>query len=271
MSATATTATTDPIYGTELVHYEVKEHIATITLDHAPANAFSYALSRQFVDAFTRADRDDDVRVIILRAEGRIFSGGHDLKESKNPPVIPEGEISSKELGPKTFPQPAIVSKPVITLVQGWAVGGAFCVVAYSDIVIASPEAKFSVPEVKIGAVGGTGGAAWALPNHIASYLALTGAPIDAERAYQVGFVNEIVPKDKLVEEGERVAKLILANPPITVKYIKQSLRDIYPLSRITEPVRINASRNDVALNTEDAREAVAAFVEKRQPVFHGR
>ncbi|MDR2162967.1 MAG: enoyl-CoA hydratase/isomerase family protein [Clostridiales Family XIII bacterium] len=250
---------------------EISEKIMWLTLDRPPVNALSYAVYEELSAAFTRADANDDVYVTIIRATGKYFSAGNDLRELSG---IIEGD---------TFPRPyqevveegltSIIrsSKPVICLVQGPATGAGFCIPSYSDIVVATENASFGIAEIQRGVIGGAPEASYSLPPKVVRYMALTGSFITAEEALSYGFVRKVVSEHDLYKEGERIARRIIANPPLSIRFMKESLASIYPPGRIEALIKDDETWNDRALHTEDFSESVRAFLEKRDPVYHGR
>jgi enoyl-CoA hydratase/carnithine racemase len=251
--------------------WEVKDHIAWLTLDRPPANALSYQAYTDLADALAAIDAEEDAYVLIIKANGRFFSAGNDVKELNDPPVLgPNDRPYSDNV---EYGLTAILRspKPVISLVQGPAGGSGFCIPSYSDIVIASPEASFGIPEIRRGIIGGAPEASYSLPHKIVRYLALTGEFLSAETAAKYGFVLRVVPADELIREGEKVAKEILQNPPISVRLAKESLGNIYPAARIAGLVDEDSGRLEASLKTEDCAESIRAFVEKRPPQYKGR
>ncbi|WP_051208915.1 enoyl-CoA hydratase/isomerase family protein [Propionicicella superfundia] len=245
--------------------------VAWLTLDKPPANAFDYWTYHELYDNITALDADDEVYVIVIKANGRFFSGGNDVNEFANPTVAPEGDIPADEIIDVALGSIGRTTKPVIALVQGVAAGSGFCVAAYADIVVATPEARFGIPEVKRGIVGGAPEAASVFPPKLARYLALTGDLIGADQAYAVGFVTSLVPAEQLIEEGRRIAESILGNPPLTVRLAKESLANIYPPDRVADQIAADAPRFVASAATEDYQEAIHSFLEKRPPVFQRR
>ncbi|MDR0499990.1 MAG: enoyl-CoA hydratase/isomerase family protein [Coriobacteriales bacterium] len=245
--------------------------IAWLTLDRPPANAFHYEMYHQLYDAFQILDNDDEVRVIIIKATGKIFSAGNDINEfasgrKERADGIPASEITELSLS-SVLRSP----KPVISLVNGAACGSGFCLVSYSDIVIASDKARFGIPEIKRGVVGGAPEAAFSLPPKLTRYLALTGELIDAKWALRAGLVSFIVPEEELLNAGKRTAEQILANPPITVSLMKQSLANIYPPNAVAKLISDDEPRYLASMASEDFKEAAAAFLQKRAPDYQGR
>lgn len=245
--------------------------LAWLVLNRPPANAFNYDAYHELYDLIRAADADDGIDVIVIRAEGRFFSGGNEVAEFAGTVIAPEGDIPAEEIIDVALGAVGRVTKPVIALVHGPAVGSGFCLAAYSDIVVATPEAKFGIPEVKRGIVGGIPEATSSLPPKLVRYLALTGDLIGADQAFAAGFVASVVPADRLIDEGRRIASSILGNPPLTVRLVKQSLAAVFPPERIADQIAADGPRLEESVATADFQEAINAFIEKREPVFQRR
>lgn len=244
--------------------------LAWITIDNPPANAFTYTSYQELLDIVRDIDSDDRIRVALIRARGRFFSAGNDVHEFADPPVAPPGAIPAEEIIDVALGAIAQSRTPIIALVHGIAVGSGFCVAAYADIVVATPQAQFGIPEVKRGIIGGGPEAASVLPPKLVRYLALTGDFIDAEEAQRAGLVTKVVAAEELTSAGRRIAESILGNPPITVRLVKESLAEIYPPERIVRQIAADGPRNQVSAAAADYQEAVHAFLEKRTPNFRG-
>lgn len=229
----------------ENILYEVKEKVAIITFNRPDTlNSISPATEDELHHALDVANDDDEVRVIILTGSGRAFSSGYDIGGGRKP----EGDDPN---GPKVsaprraaYPDPpgyiikrwwkndltniqklmhlAYLDKPVIAAVNGWAMGGGFWYTLISDITIASDEAVFGQPEVRM--IANTSFLLTALCGwKVASRFALTGDHIDAQEALRVGIINEVVPHDQLMERAMELAKRIVLVPEPGVRYAKAS------------------------------------------------
>jgi enoyl-CoA hydratase/carnithine racemase len=250
------------------VGYELAGPVAWLTINRPEArNALSAGVRAGLYAGLRRFSTDDSARVLVLTGAGdQAFCAGGDLKEMAR---------DGLQVPPPDFvPQPGRnleVAKPVIAAVNGVAYAGGFLLAQSCDLCIAADTATFAITEAKVGR-----GAPWAaplpwlIPPRIAMQLLLTGDPISAERAYQVGLVNEVVPAAELRARAQAVAEGIAANAPLSVLAAKRTVGLIaeQPLSqafeaaeRIWEPVYLSA----------DAQEGPAAFREKRPPVWTGR
>jgi enoyl-CoA hydratase/carnithine racemase len=248
--------------------YRLAGPVAWLTINRPAArNALSAGVRAGLWAGLRRFNEDDAARVLVLTGAGdRAFCAGADLKEMA---------ADALEVPPPDFlPQPGRnieVAKPLIAAVNGVAYAGGFLLAQSCDLCLAADTARFAITEVKVGR--GTPWAAplpWLIPPRIAMQLLLTGDPISAERAYQVGLVNEVVPAAELRDRAQAVAEGIAANAPLSVRAAKRTVGLIaeQPLSqalaaaeRIWEPVYRSA----------DAQEGPAAFREKRPPAWTGR
>lgn len=249
------------------VRLEKKDQIAILTMDRPPANAFNLDMYRDMKAAFTQVDTDDSIRVAIIRAEGRFFSAGNDVGDFDAGTVDTDyGVVVEAGLG-------AVINskKPVISVVEGAAVGSGFCVASYSDIVLATPKAKFGITEIKVGVIGGAPEASFSLPPKIVRYMALTGNLLSAEQAAAYGMVLKVCEPEVIMDEALALAEVMLGNPPISMGFMKESLYNIYRPDELAKKIDFDGAKSEVSMVTEDFREAARAFMEKRKPVYKGR
>jgi enoyl-CoA hydratase/carnithine racemase len=224
--------------------------------------------------AFVEAEHDDTVRVLVLTGAGdQAFCAGMDLKAfaARRAGAPGEGEAAGEASGPGTevFVE-RVYPKPIIAAVNGAAVAGGFGIMLGCDLVVAAEHAVFGLPEVRRGlvGVGATSRAALRLPPAVVLELALTGAPIDAERALHHGLVNRVVPSADVLPTAIALAEEIATNAPLAVALTKEIA---YDARRLLE-VDIAAWRERAApvFASDDAREGATAFAEKRPPEFTG-
>ncbi len=250
------------------VKYEVKDQIATITLDRPEAhNALNTAMRDGLTAAFARFAQDDNALVAILTAVGeKVFCAGGDLKE-----------MSAMQL---KVPPPDFIpywnrtvhsDKPIIAVVNGFAYAGGFLLAQQCDLCIAAENAKFAITEAKRGrGAPWAGPLPWLIPPRIAMQLLITGEPISAARAYDIGLVNKVVPLAELQDEARRIAKGIADNAPLSVQAGK---RMVYAVAKRAwdESLEIGEALFEPVYVSEDAQEGPLAFAQKRPPVWKGK
>lgn len=249
------------------VRYQVRDGCAWVTLNRPQArNALNRAVREGLREAFSTAEADPAVHVVILTGAGdRAFCAGGDLKEMAQ---------SSLTVPPPDYvPQPnrtLPMSKPVIAAVNGLALGGGFLLAQSADLVIASETAAFGITEARVGR-----GAPWAvplpwlIPPRVAMELLLTGEPIDARRAHEVGLVNHVVPPEQLTDSARSLAERIIANAPLSVRAGKATVYAAAEHPRSTAFAVAEEIWRPVYLSA-DAQEGPRAFAEKRRPVWQG-
>lgn len=260
----------------ESVLYEVSDHVATITLNRPEQrNALNYDAYDRLEAAFRRAVAEPDVRCVIVTGADPAFCSGDDVREIMAGPKSVTASASAPVV--RHRPTPAAMAalecdKPVIAAVNGAAVGWGMELALYADIRIASERAKFAELFIKRGLVCDVGGF-YRLPSIVgpakAAELLFTGDVIDAEEAARIGLVREVAPHDELMERARALAARIAANPPLALRYMKEGLRRAaYGDPRELGGWAIEAIRR--LMQTEDHKEGVASFLEKRPPVFQG-
>ncbi|MFA7767445.1 enoyl-CoA-hydratase DpgD [Streptomyces sp. NPDC048723] len=259
------------------VRYEKKDHVAYVTLDRPDVlNAMDLRMHEELGEIWDDVEADDEVRVAVLTGAGdRAFSVGQDLKE--------RARLGEQGAPPTTFGsrgQPGwprltdrfTLSKPVVARVHGYALGGGFELALACDIVIASDQAVFGLPEVRLGLVPGAGGAfrlARQLPQKIAMGYLLTGRRLSAGTALQHGLVNEVVRVEQLDECVEQWTSDLVGSAPLSVRAIKEAaLKSVdMPLEQAFTAEYVWEERRR---RSSDAAEGARAFAEKRDPVWSG-
>lgn len=255
--------------GEPKVRYDESDGIATITLDDPDhRHALSSELRGELWQAMRRLGAAGDVRAAILTATGeRAFCAGADLRELTEHSVGPLAPDYVPMLG-RNLELPV----PLIAAVNGAALGGGFLLALGADLVIAAEHARFGMPEARWGR-----GAPWSVglapmvSARVWMELCLTGEPIDAQRAYEVGLVNRVVPAAELAASARALAQRIAANAPLTVAASRQMIR------RAAEEAGVTAAWNAAdalfapVYDSEDAREGPRAFAQRREPRWSGR
>ena len=248
--------------------YENRGQVAVVTLNRPEArNAINSGVREGLAAAWQRFESDAGARVAILTGAGdKAFCAGADLKE-----------MALKKLGrlPRNF-LPTLnvntqVSKPVIAAVNGVAYAGGWALVQMCDLVVAAETARFAITEAKVGR-----GMPWAvplihmIPQKVLLEILMTGDPISARRAYEIGFVNHVVPAEQLMPRALALAETIAENAPLTVAAAKEM---VYMTTDMGRQAGLEAARHlfDAVYRSEDAQEGPRAFAEKRKPQWRGR
>lgn len=253
---------------TGTVHYQVDSGIATLTIDDQPhRNALSRAVRGGLFDGLARAEADASVSVAILTGAGeRAFCAGANLKE-----MAEEGiSVPSADYMP-IIRRTAPFSKVLIAAVNGVAFGGGFLLAQMADLVVSADHALFGMPEAKVGR-----GAPWSaplsrmIPRRIWLQLLITGDPIDAARAYQIGLVNEVVPAAGLMASAQALAERIRDNAPLTVRASLQMVGLAGEMG-VTAASDVADRLFEAVYLSSDAIEGPTAFREGRQPNWQGR
>jgi enoyl-CoA hydratase len=242
------------------VIYESHERIAQITINRPHRmNAIDDQVEAGLADAWRRFNDSYD-RVAILTGTGdKAFSAGKD-RESPGAPQY-------RKFAPGVD---ITVEKPVIAAVAGWCIGGALTLVQMCDLCVAADNAKFMYPEGKVGFAGGLiGSLAVRIPHKIAMELMLLGEPVTAERAYQVGFVNRVVPVGQQVIEARALAAKMVDQAPLVLRMLKQFANATVPKGPI-ELASQALRETDRLFGSEDYREGMASFEQKRTAHFKG-
>ena len=254
------------------LEFQVEEKIAVITISREKVlNALNNDVIDELRKAFEEVERRADIGCAILTGAGRAFVAGADIA-GMSAMNGTEGRATAIR-GQKVFEYIENLPKPVIAAVNGFALGGG-CELAMScDIRIAAESAKFGQPEVNLGIIPGYGGTQ-RLPRLVgkgmAKYLCLTGEIIRAEEALRIGLVEKVVPNDDLIEEAKKVARMILAKAPIAIQYTKTAI-NYSANTDLVSGIAYEAEIYTSSFITEDKREGMAAFLEKRPADFKNK
>src|SRR4051812_6356809 len=259
----------------ETILYEVADRIATITFNRPERlNAVNEQMIHELNDAYTRAEGDDDVWTLVVTANGRAFCAGADVEKIPEDGRAPhEGRYLSQykqwEAPQEATPPFRTMAKPIVVAVNGICCGAGMDLVTTGDIAIASEDAQFFDPHVSIGLVSGREmvRVARTLPINVAMRMALVGKHerLGAQRAYDLGFITEVVPNEQLRARALEIAGLVNRNAPLAVRGTRMAIRRGLGVPMHEAEILAEAYRERV-LHTDDSREGPRAFLEKREP-----
>jgi enoyl-CoA hydratase/carnithine racemase len=259
----------------ETILYEVEDRTATITFNRPDKlNAISLKMEAELRDAYARAEADDDVWTIVVTATGRAFCTGADVDTVRDDGKVPfEGRYLSRfhewDAPQEATPPFRTMAKPIIVGVNGLCCGAGMDLVTTGDIAIASERAEFFDPHVSIGLVSGREmvRVARTLPLNVAMRMAIMGRQerLSAARAYELGFITEVVADDALPDRLRELAAMVNRNAPLAVRGTRLAIRKGLGLPLYEAELLAEAYRERV-LHTEDAREGPRAFLDKREP-----
>ena len=232
-------------------------------------NALNSELMLELVNALEDLDRDEAVNVIMLTGGEKAFAAGADLKEMLQ--ASPVDLILGRRF--ELWDRIRKTAKPIIAAVSGYCLGGGNELAMNCDIVIASESAVFGQPEVNVGVMPGAGETqrlTKAVGKTKAMEMILTGRPISADEAYRIGLVSKVVPVESLMDEAKRIALEIASKPPISIRAAKEAIQRAYDT---TLEIGLEYERRlfYTLFATEDSKEGMKAFLEKRKPVFKGK
>jgi enoyl-CoA hydratase len=254
----------------DLIVSAVESGVVLLTLNRPQArNALRTQTLRELADALDQAAADDEILVAVLSGGPAVFAAGADLKEMADLDMV--GTLNDLRQTYRNridrFP------KPLIGAVNGFALGGGCELAMQADIIIAGENARFGQPEINLGIIPGAGGTQRlirAVGKSLAMKLVLTGEMIDARSALAAGLVAELTPPELTVERALELARTIASKPPLAVRLAKEALLKAFETTLETG-LNLERKAYNLLSATEDRREGIAAFLEKRKPHFTGR
>jgi enoyl-CoA hydratase len=227
------------------------------------------ALMAELVDALEALDKDDQVRCIIITGNDAAFAAGADIKEMANATAV---EMLLRDQFAR-WDRIRKIKKPLIAAVSGFALGGGCELAMACDIIIATETARFGQPEISIGVMPGAGGTqrlTRAVGKVRAMEMVLTGRMISAAEALDAGLLTRVVPREMLLAEAKRVAAEIAAKPPVAVRLAKEAVLKAFDAS-LEGGLEFERKNFYLLFATEDQKEGMAAFAQKRKPAWKGR
>ncbi len=255
------------------IHYEKRDQVVLITMEGDNDLNLGVVFGGELHERLADYVQDDELRCCIVTGSGtRAFSAGGNLNDAAASGRV-GGASSVWDPSPLTLTNGLEIRKPIIAAVNGYAVAGGCMFALACDIRIASENAEFGIPEIKLGFPSGMGAPQRLprlIPFGIAMEMLLTGDRITAEKALQWGLVNRVVPQQDLLDSAFDLANRIAANPPLAVRGMKEIVYRSREMS-FADGIRMSELLGYIGRNTEDAKEGLRAFVEKRTPEFQGR
>jgi enoyl-CoA hydratase len=253
----------------DVVTLEVKDYVAIATLNRPPVNAINSEVRNRIIEIFDEVTDRDDIRVVVLTGQGKVFSAGADLKQRPDP-----GKAGTfwhhNRITRETGNSIKECAKPVIAAVNGAALGAGFGLMASCDIMLASETAVFGMPEIDVGLAGGAAMVNELLPKSWARRLMFTGDRLPAAELYRLGVLDSVWKPEELMPAAMKMAARIAEKSPTGIKYAKNSCNFVTLMSP-KDAYRFEQNFTYELAKTEDALEARTAQLEKRKPVFKGR
>jgi len=248
----------------------IDEQVAVVTLNRPDVlNALSVALMDQLIVTLEKLDTDPQVHVIVLTGGDRAFAAGADINEMANASVVDMYERNNLA----RWVRIKAVRKPIIAAVSGYALGGGCELAMHCDMIVASEAAQFGQPEINLGVIPGAGGTqrlTRAIGKFRAMELILTGRFITAKEAYDAGLVTRVVSKEQVLPEAMRLAREIASKSLMAIRFGKEAVLKAEEMS-LTEGLDHERKLFYALFATEDQKEGMKAFVEKRKPAFKGK
>ena len=248
----------------------IANHIATLSMNAPPVNALTRVLNDELTLALDRISEMDDVRVVVLTAEGKVFCAGADLKGRAEMIKGPGDLVAHSRRTRECFHAIRECAKPVVVAINGAALGSGVAMVASADILVASEKATLGLPEVDVGLLGGCRHAMRLFSHSRLRRMALTGYRVGGPELLRLGIVEACVAPEDLMATAMEIAASIASKSPVSTRMGKHTLNVIEDMS-LRDGYRYEQDMTAQIGKTDDAKEAQAAFREKRAPVFTGR
>jgi len=253
-----------------IIHQQIATHVAHIQLNRPKElNALNLQLMGELRDALKLLDADDQVRAIVISGNEKAFAAGADIKQMADKTAMDMFNIDQFS----TWDAIKKTKKPIIAAVSGFALGGGCELVMLCDMIVASETARFGQPEIKIGVMPGAGGTqrlTRAVGKALAMEMVLTGRFITAEEARQAGLINRVVPVELYLQEAVKLATEVAAMSPLAVKMAKEAVLKAFDTS-LEEGLHFERKNFYLLFASEDQKEGMQAFMEKRPPIFKGK
>jgi enoyl-CoA hydratase len=256
----------------EFLTCDIEQHVAVVTINRPPVNPLNSKVFKELVTVFNELEENSQVRVIILTGSGeKAFVAGADINEMADLDLV--GMMNMNRVSREAFSKIENASKPVIAAINGLALGGGLELALACDLRICSEKAKFAFPEVGLGIIPGGGGTQRLqkiVGQGIAKELLYFGDMFDANRALELHIVNKVVPGEELLATAKQWAEKLAQKPPVALRMLKIAV-NAGSNADLETGLTLEASSFANAFSTEDRKEGLKAFVEKRKPVYVGK
>jgi len=254
----------------KLILSEVIDKVALLRINRPRAmNALNYALMTELMDKLDHFDAQDEVGAMLITGNERAFAAGADIAEMADASSI--DMLERGHIAP--FDRIKNIHKPVIAAVSGWCLGGGNELAMSCDMIVASESAKFGQPEINLGVIPGAGGTqrlTRAVGKSVAMEMVLNGRTLDAKEALHFGLVNRVVPIERYLDEALSLAKEIAARAPLAIRMGKESVNRAYETS-LELGIAEERKAFYFLFDSDDQKEGMQAFVEKREPKWKGK
>lgn len=252
------------------VKTEIANNIAVVTLDAPPVNAVTMDLLREVIATFDSFNDLDDVRAVVLTGAGKIFCAGVDIKSRVNAVYEPGERLANARLAREMSYAMIECRKPIIAAVNGPALGAGLGLVVSSDILVCSENASFGLPEIDVGLMGGGKHAMRIFGHSLTRRMMFTGYRVPGAELYRLGIVEACLPPEQLMPYAMEMAALIASKSPIASRTAKYAATTIENMT-LRDGYRFEQTLTAELGKTEDSKESMRAFAEKRKPVFTGK
>ncbi|WP_110927156.1 enoyl-CoA hydratase [Bacillus massiliglaciei] len=256
----------------EFLKISIEDYVAVITIERPPANALSSGMILELSEAFDEIRGNEQVRSVLIHGEGRFFSAGADIKEFTS---VESGAVFSElaRRGQRVFEKIETFEKPVIAAIHGAALGGGLELAMACHIRLVTEQAKLGLPELQLGIIPGFAGTQ-RLPRYVgtakAAEMLFTSEPINGAEAVRLGLANHAYSEEDLLPKAKEMAAKIAKKSPLALKLAVELLSFSKPDSYY-KGVEQEAGNFGIAFDSADGKEGIAAFIEKREPVFKGQ
>ncbi len=251
------------------IQEETRDRVGLVRLNRPQAmNALNNELLSELMEALVTFDKNPEIGALVITGSERAFAAGADIKEMANATAIEM--LQQNRVG--QFDRLKLIKKPVIAAVSGWCLGGGCEIAMACDMIIASESARFGQPEMTIGVIPGAGGTqrlTRAVGKAITMEMVLNNRTLTAEEALQHGLVNRVVPVERFLDEALELAAEIASRAPIAIRLAKEAILQAYE-SSLTDGLADERRAFYLLFATQDQKEGMAAFIEKRKPEWKG-